>query len=83
MYLGIGDFFAGSCCRGLSDIDALNAQTIAWIEKAKAEGKIRYFGVTTHLNMEDVMLGAARLGWIDGIMMTYNFKSELDGISVL
>jgi len=59
---------------GISGIDELNGQTRAWAEKAKAAGKIRLFGFSTHSNMEDCLLGAARLGWIDGIMMTYNYR---------
>jgi uncharacterized protein len=59
---------------GIKDIDELNQKTKVWAEKAKSEGKIKYFGFSTHSNMEDCMLGAARLGWIDGIMMTYNFR---------
>jgi len=46
----------------------------SWAEKKKSEGKIRLFGFSTHSNMEKCMLAAARLGWIDGIMMTYNFR---------
>ncbi|MBT8358846.1 MAG: aldo/keto reductase [Deltaproteobacteria bacterium] len=59
---------------GISDIDELDEQTRTWAEKAKAEGKIRLFGFSTHRNMETCMLEAAKLGWIDGIMMTYNFR---------
>jgi uncharacterized protein len=46
----------------------------AWAENAKAEGKIRYFGFSTHKNMQNCMLEAANLGWIDGIMMSYNYR---------
>ena len=59
---------------GINDIDELDERTKTWAEKAKAEGKIRLFGFSTHRNMETCMLGAAKLGWIDGIMMTYNFR---------
>jgi hypothetical protein len=45
-----------------------------WAEDAKAEGKIRLFGFSAHKNMEDSMLAAAKLGWIDGIMMSYNYR---------
>jgi hypothetical protein len=45
-----------------------------WAEKAKAKGKIRFFGFSTHKNMENSMLEAAKLGWIDGIMMSYNYR---------
>jgi len=46
-----------------------------WSEKKKAEGKIRLFGFSTHSNMEDCMLAACKLGWIDGIMMRYNYRT--------
>ena len=46
----------------------------SWAEKKKAEGKIRLFGFSTHSNMEECMLGASKLGWIDGIMMRYNYR---------
>ncbi|MGD8332058.1 MAG: aldo/keto reductase [Desulfobacterales bacterium] len=45
-----------------------------WADKAKAQGKIRLFGFSTHKNMADSMLAAAKLGWIDGIMMSYNYR---------
>jgi predicted aldo/keto reductase-like oxidoreductase len=46
----------------------------SWAEKKKAEGKIRMFGFSTHGNMEECMLRASKLGWIDGIMMRYNYR---------
>ena len=46
----------------------------AWADKAKTEGKIRFFGFSTHKNMEESLLAAAKLGWIDGIMLSYNFR---------
>jgi predicted aldo/keto reductase-like oxidoreductase len=45
-----------------------------WAEKAKADGKIRFFGFSSHKNMENCLTDAARLGWIDGIMATYNYR---------
>jgi hypothetical protein len=45
-----------------------------WADKAKAQGKIRLFGFSAHKNMADSMLAAAKLGWIDGIMMSYNYR---------
>jgi predicted aldo/keto reductase-like oxidoreductase len=59
---------------GIDSITDLSNDHKKWAEKAKAEGKIRFFGFSTHRNMEDCLLGAAKLGWIDGIMMTYNFR---------
>ncbi len=59
---------------GISDISDIDDDTRMWAEKAKSEGKIRLFGFSTHSNMENCLLGAAKLGWVDGIMMTYNFR---------
>jgi hypothetical protein len=59
---------------GLSDIDEVDEKTRRWVEKEKSRGRIRLFGFSTHRNMERCMMGAARLGWIDGIMMSYNFR---------
>jgi predicted aldo/keto reductase-like oxidoreductase len=58
----------------VGDIAELDDAKRAWAEKKKAEGKIRLFGFSTHYNMEACMLGAAKLGWIDAIMMSYNFR---------
>jgi len=52
----------------------LTNEVKAWAETAKAKGKIRFFGFSAHKNMENSMLSAARLGWIDGIMMSYNYR---------
>ena len=59
---------------GISDIDEMDRDTKVWAEKKKSEGKIRFFGFSTHSNMEACLQGAADLGWIDGIMMTYNYR---------
>ena len=40
----------------------------------KKAGKIKAFGFSTHTNMEDCLLGAAKLDWIDAVMTTYNFQ---------
>jgi len=54
--------------------DSLDDDMKAWAEKKKAQGKIRLFGFSTHSNVERCMLAAAKLGWIDGIMMSYNYR---------
>ncbi|MBW1898849.1 MAG: aldo/keto reductase [Deltaproteobacteria bacterium] len=54
--------------------DELTNGVRAWAEKAKAAGKIRFFGFSAHKNMENSLLEAAKLGWIDGIMMSYNYR---------
>ncbi|UCD82217.1 MAG: aldo/keto reductase [Desulfobacterales bacterium] len=58
----------------VSSSSELTQDKKAWAEKRKAEGKIRLFGFSTHSNMEECMLAAAELGWIDGIMMRYNYR---------
>jgi hypothetical protein len=40
----------------------------------KGDGKIGLFGFSTHKNIEECMLMAAKLGGIDGIQMAYNFR---------
>mgnify|MGYP001828473450 FL=1 len=52
----------------------LTSDVKAWADNAKAKGKIRLFGFSAHKNMENSMLAAAKLGWIDGIMMSYNYR---------
>ncbi|MDX2446408.1 MAG: aldo/keto reductase [Desulfobacterales bacterium] len=54
--------------------DRLTDGVKVWAEKTKAQGKIRLFGFSTHTNMENNMLAAAELGWVDGIMMSYNYR---------
>ncbi len=65
------DLFFVHAIRNISSMDKDRQR---WGEKAKADGKIRFFGFSTHSNMEECLLGAAELGWIDGIMMTYNYR---------
>lgn len=59
---------------GIESIKEINDETRRWAERAKSEGKIKFFGFSAHKNMEECMLGAARLGWIDGIMVAYNYR---------
>jgi predicted aldo/keto reductase-like oxidoreductase len=53
----------------------INREAKAWAEVAKTSGKIRFFGLSTHKNMEQCLQVAAKLGWIDGIMFSYNFRN--------
>ena len=59
---------------GIRSISTMDDDIKAWVERAKRQGKIRFFGFSTHSNMEECLLEGARLGWIDGIMMTYNYR---------
>jgi len=44
-----------------------------WAESAKKRKLIRYFGFTTHQNMEKVLMAASKLDWIDVVMTPFNF----------
>jgi predicted aldo/keto reductase-like oxidoreductase len=46
----------------------------SWAERTKSTGKIRFFGFSTHKNMESCLVDGAQLGGIDGIMTTYNYR---------
>lgn len=59
---------------GVRNIRPLTDDVREWAQKAKSQGKIRLFGFSTHRNMEECLLDASKLGWIDGIMMTYNYR---------
>ncbi len=59
---------------GIRDASTMNRGMREWAQEQKAQGKIRLFGFSTHYNMQQCLLDGARLDWIDGIMMTYNFR---------
>jgi predicted aldo/keto reductase-like oxidoreductase len=58
---------------GISDFNQISGVR-DWAEQAKTSGKIKFFGFSTHSNMEDCLLAAAKSGWIDSIMFTYNYR---------
>jgi predicted aldo/keto reductase-like oxidoreductase len=49
-----------------------------WAAEMKQAGKMKFFGFSTHTDMADCLLGAARLDWIDALMMAYNFRVKDD-----
>ena len=49
--------------------------TERWVERAKSEGKIKFFGFTAHHNMRRNLMKASKFDWIDGIMFSYNYRS--------
>lgn len=58
----------------LQDPSALTSELKAWAEARKKEGKIRFFGFSTHASMAKMMMAGAEKGWIDAIMTTYNYQ---------
>ena len=59
---------------GLRDPVQLDDELRKWAESAKKRKLIRFFGFTTHTNMADCLQAAAKLDWIDAIMVKYNFR---------
>ena len=63
---------------GSSDMAKFNDELKQWAENAKKRGVIRYFGLSTHKNMPQVLNAAAKLGWVDAVMTSYNFRLMQD-----
>lgn len=59
---------------GASKAEELTPEMQAWAAQAKKSGKIKFFGFSTHSNMEECLLGASKLPWIDVVMFTYNYR---------
>jgi len=59
---------------GVSSMNEVGSEAQKWAENAKKQGKIKLFGFSTHQNMEDCLMESAKLNWIDGIMVAYNFR---------
>jgi len=59
----------------ITGIDQMTPALKDWAAEMKKAGKFKYFGFSTHTNMDDCLLGAAKLDWIDAVMMTYNFRT--------
>ena len=59
---------------GISGVEEMTPAIKEWAAAMKQAGKMKFFGFSTHANMEDCLLGAANLDWIDAVMFTYNFR---------
>jgi predicted aldo/keto reductase-like oxidoreductase len=58
----------------ITGIEAMTPAIKDWAAEMKKAGKFKFFGFSTHTNMDDCLLGAARLDWIDSVMFTYNYQ---------
>ncbi|MBU0731079.1 MAG: aldo/keto reductase [Proteobacteria bacterium] len=63
---------------GMSEPKQFTGELRHWAESAKKRGLIRYFGVSIHENTTECLTVAAKLDWIDAIMMRYNFRLTQD-----
>jgi predicted aldo/keto reductase-like oxidoreductase len=70
------DFFA---IHGVDDVEVLTDDVRRWAEKAKEEGKIRFFGFCTHKRVDSCLARATEIGWIDGIQAFYNYRMQATG----
>ncbi len=59
---------------GIGSAEALRPEVKTWAEKTKAANKIRFFGFSSHGNMDNTLRDAAKLGWVDGLMLKYDFR---------
>jgi len=63
---------------GPSDPSKLNDELKQWVENVKKRGLIRFFGLSTHKNMPQILNATVKLGWIDVVMTMYNFRLMQD-----
>jgi uncharacterized protein len=59
---------------GIKSIDEIPPETKSWAAEMKKAGKIKFIGFSTHSNMADLLMAAAKMDWLDAVMMTYNFR---------
>jgi uncharacterized protein len=58
----------------VAGINEITPAILTWAAEMKKAGKFKFFGFSSHTNMEDCLLGAAKLDAIDAVMFTYNFR---------
>lgn len=49
----------------------------AWADQKKKEGKIKYFGFSTHTQDAKVLMHVSSLGWVEAIMLLYNYQLRI------
>ncbi len=59
---------------GLDFMTQLRDEYKPWAENMKKQGKFHFFGYSTHKNMATSLTATAKLGWVDAILTTYNFR---------
>jgi uncharacterized protein len=45
-----------------------------WASGLKRAGKVKFFGFSTHSNMEKCLLDASKADWVDVVMFAYSFR---------
>ncbi len=64
-------------CHAVTATNDIGEPVREWAAQMKKAGKMKFFGFSTHTNMEDCLLAAAKLDWIDVVMFSYNFRLML------
>jgi len=58
----------------MSDPAQLTDEVKNWAKGAKDRGLIKFFGFSTHANIEKCLMAAAKTDWIDAIQFSCNFR---------
>ena len=58
---------------GMRGLENLPSGVKTMVEKKKKEGKIKLFGFSTHLGNDQIVAQSIAMGWIDALMLTYNY----------
>ncbi|MHC4790159.1 MAG: aldo/keto reductase [Planctomycetota bacterium] len=73
------DYFDVYCAvHGLSNPDQLTDELKRWAEDCKKRGLFKYLGYSAHENMAQGLFAAAKCGWIDVVLVAYNFQLMQD-----
>jgi predicted aldo/keto reductase-like oxidoreductase len=73
------DYFDAYCpVHGLSKPAQLTDELKRWAKKCKKKGLFKYVGYSAHENMAQGLLAAAKCGWIDIVLVAYNFQLMQD-----
>ncbi len=62
----------------ITGIEEMTPAIKTWAAEMKKAGKFKFVGFSTHTNMAECLLGAAKLDWIEAVMFTYNFRVMQD-----
>lgn len=62
----------------IEQMHRLNDDLRDWAKSAKDRGLIRFFGFTVHRDMAKFLNAAAKLDWIEGILVKYNWRDMQD-----
>jgi aryl-alcohol dehydrogenase-like predicted oxidoreductase len=61
----------------LVGVDQLSDEVRRWAERAKGDGRIRQFGISTHRSKKE-LLEISRFDWVDVVQTIYSFRAQRD-----